>query len=334
MNPRYRIYAAVGLAGVVLLGGGFLFLGRGGSTTSSAAPAIKPLHPVSKAAKAAARKATRKAKSTPKAARKKLSPKQPLAPPHVAKTDATKDGMPAALARALKTHSVVVVSLVVPGATVDGLAYEEAKAGAAKAGVGFVKISAGSNDDVEALSTLVNASADPGNRLLDAPAVLVFRRPQELYVRINGYIDADTVAQAAENAAPVAAVASTKGPLDGSWVRGANALCTKVQLELLTKPLPTNAQDAVSYLQSFVDTLKTGVDKIRTLKPPAGKKARVKAMLDAYDRAFADATALLAAVRRHDVAAFQRLSAQVKQEGALGDAIAAELGATACAGNA
>lgn len=189
-----------------------MLLGRGGSSTS-AAPVIKPLHPVSKAKKTAVKKATvTKAtakKATMKKTRKAVA-KAPLAPPKVAKTDPTKDGMPAALSRALKTHSVVVVSLVVPGANVDELAYQEAKAGAAKAGAGFVRISATNNDDVEALSTLIGANSQPANRLLDAPSVLVFRQPQELYVRINGYIDADTIAQAAENAAPMQSAASNR----------------------------------------------------------------------------------------------------------------------------
>jgi hypothetical protein len=110
--------------------------------------------------------------------------------------------MPSELSAALASHSVVIVSLVVPDAPVDEMAYAEAKAGAAKAGAGFVRIDASNNDDVQALSTLVNTSADPGNRLLDSPATLVFRQPHDLYVRMNGYIDADTIAQAAANAAP------------------------------------------------------------------------------------------------------------------------------------
>ena len=307
-----------------------MLLGRGGSSTS-AAPVIKPLHPVSKAKKTAAKKAT-VTKATAKKVTKATA-KAPLAPPKVAKTDPTKDGMPAALSQALRMHSVVVVSLVVPGANVDQLAYLEAKAGAAKAGAGFVRISASNNDDVEALSTLIGANSQPANRLLDAPSVLVFRQPQELYVRINGYIDADTVAQAAENAAPVTKVVSGSTTLDSAWVKGANALCTKLQLELMTKSLPTDPKDLLSYLQSFIDTAKAGVDRIRTLKPPAGKAARVKTMLAYYDRAFADATALIAAIKRHDVTTFQRLSAQVKNEGAVADGIAAELGATACSSN-
>jgi hypothetical protein len=196
VNPRYRIYAAVGLGGVVLLLGAFMLLGRG-SSEPTAAPVIKPLHAVKKT-KAATRPKVKNAvgpKVTPAKA------KTPLAPPKVAKTNSATDGMPAGLSAALATHAVVIVSVVVPDAPVDEMAFAEAKAGAAKAGAGFVRVDASDDDDVQALSTLVNTSADAVNRLLDAPATLVFRRPHDLYVRINGYVDADTIAQAAANAA-------------------------------------------------------------------------------------------------------------------------------------
>jgi len=188
MNERFRIYAAVGLAGVLVLFGGYLVLGRGAS--SSAAPAvhtIKPLHPHAK----------RKAKvalAPPKVASKAKAPKQ---------RPAVVGGVPTPLADALKHHSVVVVALVSPDSAVDRLTLAEAKAGASYARVGFVSISVSRNAQVQALSTLAGASADPQNRLLDAPAVLVFQKPRTLYVRLNGYVDADTIEQAAVNAASV-----------------------------------------------------------------------------------------------------------------------------------
>jgi hypothetical protein len=190
MNERFRIYAAVGLAGVLVLFGGYLVLGRGAS--SSAAPAvhtIKPLHPHAKAkAKVALAppKVAGKAKATAAAAKRH---------PAVA------GGVPTPLADALKNQSVVVVALVSPDSAVDRLTLAEAKAGASYAHVGFVSISVLHNAQVQALSTLVGASADPQNRLLDAPAVLVFQKPRTLYVRLNGYADADTIEQAAVNAA-------------------------------------------------------------------------------------------------------------------------------------
>jgi hypothetical protein len=337
VNPRYRIYAALGLAGVVLLGGGFMLLGHGASSSSSAVPVIKPLHPVAKRAKATAKKTAPKMKTTSKAAKAKAAPKvkakTPLAPPPIRKTDSTKDGMPVALSQALKKHSVVVVSLVLPGANVDELAYQEAKAGAAKAGAGFVRISASNNNDVEALSTLVNANADATNRLLDAPATLVFHQPQDLYVRINGYIDADTVAQAAENAAPLVTVQTTQGTVTDAWVRGANAACEKFKAEIVSTGLPTQPDQVLPWAQNLVAKLRTVVDKLRGLKPPPGKQARVAAMLADYDTMLKALNAEIGAAKGHDLATLQSLNAKARAAGTSGDAIAAELGATACGGS-
>ena len=185
MNERFRIYAAVGLAGVFVLAGGYLVLGRGAS--SSAAPAvhvIKPLHPHAKAK-------AKVALAPPKLAGKATVKRRP----------AVVGGVPAPLADALKHHSVVVVALVSPDSAVDRLTLAEARAGASQAHAGFASISVSRNAQVQALSTLVGASADPQNRLLDAPAVLVFHKPRTLYVRLNGYVDADTIEQAVVNAA-------------------------------------------------------------------------------------------------------------------------------------
>jgi hypothetical protein len=198
VNPRYRIYAAVGLGGVLLLLGAFMLLGRG-SSAPAAASAIKPLHAIKKTKATARPVVKRKTPTTKMMTRAKA--KTPLAPPKVPPTNGATDGMPAGLSSALATHAVVIVALVVPDAPVDEMALAEAKAGAAKAGAGFVRVDASDDDDVQALATLVNTSPDAGNRLLDAPATLVFRQPHDLYLRINGYVDADTIAQAAANAA-------------------------------------------------------------------------------------------------------------------------------------
>ena len=185
MNERFRIYAAVGLAGVLVLAGGYVVLGRGAS--SSAAPAvhtIKPLHPHTKAK-------AKVALAPPKLAGKATAKRHP----------AVVGGVPTPLADALRHHTVVVVALVSPDSAVDRLTLAEAKAGAAQAHAGFASISVSRNAQVQALSTLVGPSADPQNRLLDAPAVLIFQKPRTLYVRLNGYVDADTIEQAVVNAA-------------------------------------------------------------------------------------------------------------------------------------
>jgi hypothetical protein len=328
VNPRYRIYAAAGLGGLILLVGGFLVLGRGQAASSATVHEIKPLHPVKKAARRAAH-AT--AKKTARKAARKAKAKTALAPPALAKTQPT-DGMPAALSAALAKSSVVVVSLVAPGAPVDQMAYEEAKAGARQAGVAFVRISVANDDDVQALSTLVDSSTEAGDRLLDAPAVLVFRKPQELYVRINGYIDADTVAQAAENAAPAVQVQSGKSALADSWVTRANAVCEQFRTEVLSAGSPTSLEQVLPFVQKLVDTIKTAVAKLRALKPPKGEKPRVAGMLAQYDKMVVGLNAMLAAARHGDRSKVQQLEQQVRTAGARGDAIAAQLGATACSG--
>jgi len=177
----------VGLGVLVLGVGGFLMLGHGSGSSAAPVHQIAPLHH--------ARKHTSQAKAA-------------LAPPKLAIKTAKAarqqptvvNGVPTPLANALKQHSVVVLALVSPAATVDQLALAEAKAGAATAKAAFVTINVSNNAQVAALSALVGPSANPQNRLLDAPAVLVFQQPHSLFVRLNGYVDAATVSQAAVNA--------------------------------------------------------------------------------------------------------------------------------------
>ena len=194
MNSRLRVTALVGLGVLVLGAGGFLFLGHGSSSSTAPAHVIKPLHPVRKHT-ARAKAPLAPPKLQPAAKRSKAPKRRP----------AVTNGVPTPLASALARHAVVVLALVTPKSKVDQLTLAEAKAGASAANAGFVTINVSSNAQVAALSALVGSSADPQNRLLDAPAVLVFQKPQSLDVRLNGYADADTIEQAAVNAAPLSA---------------------------------------------------------------------------------------------------------------------------------
>ena len=49
MNERFRIYAAVALTGLLVVGGGILFLGRSSASSAASVHQIKPLHPHAKA---------------------------------------------------------------------------------------------------------------------------------------------------------------------------------------------------------------------------------------------------------------------------------------------
>ena len=193
LSPRVRILAAaLGLA-VLALAGGFLLLGRGQSSSSAAVNTIKPLHPVKKHV---ATKPKPKARPAPKKVAKKVTAKRRL--------PAVINGMPAALALALNSHEIVVVSLFTPGANVDAMATDEARHGAALAGAGFVAFDVGDEKIVSPLTALLSTAPTPADRVLDGPAVLVFERPGTLFVRLNGFADRDTVAQAAANAAALA----------------------------------------------------------------------------------------------------------------------------------
>jgi hypothetical protein len=193
LSPRVRILsAAFGLA-VLALAGGFLLLGHQGSS-SAAVRQIKPLHPVKK--KPAVAVASKKALASKVAVKHAAKPKR--------KRPAVIDGMPAGLALALRSHRVAVVSLYTPGASVDVMATAEARQGAALGGAGFVALSVADENVVSPLASLLTAARTPADRVLDGPAVLVFQRPHTLFVRLNGFADRETVAQAAVNAATAA----------------------------------------------------------------------------------------------------------------------------------
>ncbi len=101
-------------------------------------------------------------------------------------------GLPLPVAQALQRHRVVVVSVFSPKGAVDGLAKAEAEAGAEAAGAGFVALSALERDNAEPLATKLG--------VLKAPSVLVYTRPAKLFVKLDGFADLATVAQAAANA--------------------------------------------------------------------------------------------------------------------------------------
>jgi len=70
----------------------------------------------------------------------------------------------------------------------------EAEAGAGDAGAGFVTL--------DALHAKQGGALTAKLGVLEAPAVLVYRRPDSLFVQLEGFADRETVAQAALNAGP------------------------------------------------------------------------------------------------------------------------------------
>lgn len=132
------------------------------------------------------------------------TPTVTVARPKPAPVLVAKDGLPIALEKALRTHKIVVVSVFDPQSRTDSVSYAEARAGASAARAGFVGISLLDSIAAGALTT-----AQPSGNLLPSPGVLVYRSPDLLVYRIDGFADRDTVAQAA-----IASVTAT--PLAGS----------------------------------------------------------------------------------------------------------------------
>lgn len=199
VSPPVRIAAIVGLVAALGLGALFMFMGKGGTASAPSTPIVLKHHPFGPGVKKAGTTAsTAKAPAThAKAAAKAAAPKVQVvhkaAERPAAEVAALNAGLPAPVARALGNHTVVVVELTNPESEVDGIAFAEARAGASAAGVGFVALNVLSQSDVGKLTLQFG-------EVLPDPGLLIYRRPSTLVVRVDGFSDKDTVAQAAHNA--------------------------------------------------------------------------------------------------------------------------------------
>jgi pyruvate/2-oxoglutarate dehydrogenase complex dihydrolipoamide acyltransferase (E2) component len=192
LSPQVRIFALVAALAAV---GGMLFVftsGRGSAAeadlalppvaAAAAKPAKAPVVHKTAAAKAAAKAKPATPRAPTKAAPKKVVPKLPPT------------GFPVAVDRALANHKVVVVSLVVPGSPIDELAAGEAKAGAKLGGAGYLALNVLNERVAQALLAKLDGPKEP--------SVLVFKHTGEVALALEGFVDRETVAQAAANAAP------------------------------------------------------------------------------------------------------------------------------------
>jgi outer membrane biosynthesis protein TonB len=155
----------------------------------------KTATPAKPKAKAPARPKA-KAPARPKAVKPKVAavPAAPVRKPVEAPKGDPVDahGLPLVLSRALAKNPVTVVALYDPSAELDELALAEARAGAADAKAAFLAINVFNEPQVRPLAQLLG--------VLNSPSLLVYKRPNTLFVRIDGFSDRQTVAQAAANA--------------------------------------------------------------------------------------------------------------------------------------
>jgi thiol:disulfide interchange protein len=184
--PRFKVIGLVVGVAVLALGAGFFLLSRGQSSSSAAS--THTVIPLSQRKHAKKARPKHRAKAPKPAPKPKPVDKQTANPPAAAA-----NGLPAALTAALARNRVVVVSLYAPRVELDDMALQEAKAGAAAAGVGFLAVNVLSEAESRSLTKKLG--------VLEDPAVLVFRRPDEVVTRFSGFADKQTILQAARNAA-------------------------------------------------------------------------------------------------------------------------------------
>ena len=229
VSAPVRVVALVALLAALAMGAWMMTAGRGASESSDVAEPLAPVHraeavasnldshnsatavgkPETAAAKpapAAAKPATavgKPAKATPTkvAVQPTAAAKKPVATKSNRTRMAVKEdakpkllaGAPTTIAGLLANHSVVVVLLYDAQSKVDEYSLAEAALGAKESRAGFLRV------DVRNEKLARHFTNAYG--VLQAPSLLVFKRPGTLSLKLNGFVDHQTVEQAALNAA-------------------------------------------------------------------------------------------------------------------------------------
>jgi hypothetical protein len=210
LSPPIKILALIGVLAIVAFGASTMLLGHSSPSTARTTTVqrhgTRVVHHVP--IKTATHSTTAHAATKPAAATKHTStassakaatkthakvaakPAKPAARGNLVYAD-----LPAPLQRQLAQHKVVVVSLYNPNSNVDAISVAEAHAGAVDVGAGFLLVSVLNNAIAGPLTSLL-----PGGGLLPDPGVLVYRAPGDIMVRLNGFADRASVAQAVTNA--------------------------------------------------------------------------------------------------------------------------------------
>jgi hypothetical protein len=217
VSAPIRIVALVALLAALAMGAWLMTAGRGGTES---ADAVVPLQAVNRAdavasnltarntataagkatrtapaaaAPAAAKPAAAKAAAKPAASKQAQAVPAPSAKPVRKLAVNLPKGTPTTIAGLLANHAVVVVLLYDTNSKVDQYSLSEAVLGAKNAGAGFLRVDV---RDQKQASPFTNAYG-----VLQDPSVLVFKRPGTLSIKLSGFADHETVAQAATNAA-------------------------------------------------------------------------------------------------------------------------------------
>ena len=202
VSPAVKVFALVGVLAALVLGAGMMLMG-GETEADLTAEAISPNQSGFLDARARAKKVAAKAKASAAAKQaaaatpakaKPAARATPAAKPKVKTRLVASNGLPTEIMVALRSHNVVVVSLWGTDGKIDVISRDEAAAGAAASGAGFVPINVIQRGrQAEALTLKLGV-------MLRAPTVLFFTAGGTLANALNGFNDRETVAQAALNA--------------------------------------------------------------------------------------------------------------------------------------
>ncbi len=189
---RLNVILPIVLLAVLAVGVGLFTLTRGQESSNGSSSDLislpKPAHAPATPALTKPRAAVKPAKA--KAVNAK--PARPAKPKVVKPVIQLNPGLPPSLARALRSSPVAVVSLITPDSALDEMAAKEAAAGARAVGAAFVTVDVTREKHARPYAVKLG--------VVNAPTVLVYKRPGDLFLRLDGFADLDVVAQAADNA--------------------------------------------------------------------------------------------------------------------------------------
>ena len=239
------------------------------------------------------------------------------------------NGLPLPLARALAQHPVVVVSLYDAEAKVDWISVGEARAGARRAGVGFVALNVLRRSASEALMRKLG--------VLSAPAFFLYKRPGRLVMRLDGFADRDLVAQAAVSALPPALRRGGPAPAAASlhvtqarWSGRANAICSEASG--ITAEHLTTREQVVAEAPRLLATFRRTIGRLRALPRPTSRAARARTdkLLGMWSALYALDVQIFDALKAADGPRLKRTAARFTARGHEANRLATELGAATC----
>jgi hypothetical protein len=202
VSPAVKFFALVGVLAALVFGLGMMLMGGEPEAETAAALPTKqqglldaPARAKKVAAKAKADAAAKRAVATPAEAKPAVKAKAKAKPAQVpAYRGVAKNGLPMQIMVSLRSHNVVVVSLWGTDGKIDEMSRDEAAAGAAAVGAGFVSFNVLERGrEADALTLKVGM-------MLRAPSVLFFTNGGTLANTLEGFRDRETVGQAAMNA--------------------------------------------------------------------------------------------------------------------------------------